>query len=623
MKPKTRSFKKRVQQIQTITLLVFLALFVSTYLFYRSAYTGKIISMNTRIVEQTSQTIRENSRNITDTIASFVSNATVQAYLAEEDLYKKSILQRSLDNLMLNYHGLHPMLRAVAILEPNGRNIRTGSVAYRDFRNILENTSGKPVSDLIRSDTGEPLVAIRHGINSSHDFGRTLGECVFVFNTSYLLGGIRSASLETESEFYIVDAVGTVLYPTRFAAVSLPLVDEYDLLSTAGYAPEVLRDGKRVIVSQRINDIDWRVISVTSTDVLLRDWQNLSYLLLAMAALTFMSLVGTSLLFYDRTAKALSNLVSGIDSIERGDARFVDSLDNTHEFQMLAKSFNRMLQKLYRLQQSDLDNQRRIFVRELENKQTQILFLQTQINPHFLYNTLECINSAGAVYGSWEVQQMAVSLGEILRYAVKGSNLVTLADEIQIVISYLSIQKVRFPDKVSLTLDIPEALEQIRMIKLILQPIVENCVTHGIEPVTKKCAIHIAASLRGNEVTVCVSDSGKGIDAQKLRRIREALAQNTDGFFNRAKSIGLANINHRIRLFYGEHYGVFIDAHPEGGTTVRVTFPADVPQGPRAFADEPDGGNTAGGANGAENANAAGGAGVPPAARLRGGQYEV
>ena len=183
MKRKTRSFKKRVQRIQILTLLIFLVLYTSTYLFYRGAYTSKIISMNTRIVEQTSQTIRENNRNITDTIASFVSNATVQAYLSEEDLYEKSILQRSLSNLLLNYHGLHPMLRAVAVLEPNGRNTRTGSVAYRDFQRILENTDGKTVSDLILSDTGEPLIAMRHVINSPSDFGRTLGECVFVFNT--------------------------------------------------------------------------------------------------------------------------------------------------------------------------------------------------------------------------------------------------------------------------------------------------------------------------------------------------------------------------------------------------------------------------------------------------------
>ncbi len=578
MKRKTRSFKKRVQRIQILTLLIFLVLYTSTYLFYRGAYTSKIISMNTRIVEQTSQTIRENNRNITDTIASFVSNATVQAYLSEEDLYEKSILQRSLSNLLLNYHGLHPMLRAVAVLEPNGRNTRTGSVAYRDFQRILENTDGKTVSDLILSDTGEPLIAMRHVINSPSDFGRTLGECVFVFNTSYLLGGIRSASLETESEFYIVDAAGTILYPARSAAVLLPLAEEYGLPPDAGFAPKVYRDGKQVVVLQRINDINWRVISATPADVLLNDWKNLSYLLLAIAALTFLALTGTSLLFYDRTAKALSSLISGIGRIEKGSSRYVDSLDDTYEFQALAGSFNRMLERLYRLQQSDLDNQRRIFQRELENKQTQILFLQTQINPHFLYNTLECINSAGAVYGSWEVQQMAVSLGEIMRYAIKGSSLATLADEVQIVVSYLSIQKVRFPDRVSLTLDIPKELEQIRMLKLLLQPIVENSVIHGIEPVAKKCAIHIAASAREGEVTVCVRDSGKGIGAEKLRQIRETLEKNTDGFFNETKSIGLANIDHRIKLFYGSRYGVSIDADLEGGTTVCVTFPADPQQ---------------------------------------------
>ena len=235
----------------------------------------------------------------------------------------------------------------------------------------------------------------------------------------------------------------------------------------------------------------------------------------------------------------------------------------------------RMLRNLYRLRQEAMDNQRKMFLRELENKQTQILFLQTQINPHFLYNTLECINSAGAVYGSWEIQQMAVSLGEIMRYSIKGSNIVTLAREIDIVISYLSIQKVRFPDKVSLVLDIPDPLLEVRLIKLMLQPIVENCVIHGLEPTTRKCLIRISARQAGSVMTIRVSDSGKGITAEKLADIRRAIADSNSNFFNETNSIGLVNISRRIKLFYGDAYGLTISSD-DRGTVVEVTFPMEI-----------------------------------------------
>ena len=569
------SFNAKAIRIQILILVVFFVLYIVSSVVYYRSYTEKIIDLNTRMVTQSAQAIRENNANIMNTVISFVSNATVQGYLSETDVYEKSIALRSLSNLLFNYRYLHPTLQAVAVLEPSGDSIREGNILYSDFQAILENTRHKTFSSLVMSSAGNPLIAVRYPINSHTDFGRQIGECIFVFNVSYMLSGIQSISLEAESDFYIVDDQNITLYATHPNAIAEPLAESYASMLRESFEPTVEKKGGRIIVSQRINDLNWHIVSVTSTSVLLRDQQNLHLLFLAMAAMAIVVLIATSFWFYSHTSRVLLDFIAGIRRIDEGRSEYVTCPDNTREFQSLTDSFNRMLRNLYRLRQEAMDNQRKMFLRELENKQTQILFLQTQINPHFLYNTLECINSAGAVYGSWEIQQMAVSLGEIMRYSIKGSNIVTLAREIDIVISYLSIQKVRFPDKVSLVLDIPDPLLEVRLIKLMLQPIVENCVIHGLEPTTRKCLIRISARQAGSVMTIRVSDSGKGITAEKLADIRRAIADSNSNFFNETNSIGLANISRRIKLFYGDAYGLTISSD-DRGTVVEVTFPMEI-----------------------------------------------
>lgn len=569
------SFKAKAIRIQILILVVFFVLYIISSVVYYRSYTEKIIDLNTRMVTQSAQAIRENNANIMNTVISFVSNATVQGYLSETDVYEKSIALRSLSNLLFNYRYLHPTLQAVAVLEPSGDSIREGNILYSDFQAILENTRHKTFSSLVMSSAGNPLIAVRYPINSHTDFGRQIGECIFVFNVSYMLSGIQNISLEAESDFYIVDDQNITLYATHPNAIAEPLAESYASMLRESFEPTVEKKGGRIIVSQRINDLNWHIVSVTSTSVLLRDQQNLHLLFLAMAAMAIVVLIATSFWFYSHTSRVLLDFIAGIRRIDEGRSEYVTCPDNTREFQSLTDSFNRMLRNLYRLRQEAMDNQRKMFLRELENKQTQILFLQTQINPHFLYNTLECINSAGAVYGSWEIQQMAVSLGEIMRYSIKGSNIVTLAREIDIVISYLSIQKVRFPDKVSLVLDIPDPLLEVRLIKLMLQPIVENCVIHGLEPTTRKCLIRISARQAGSVMTIRVSDSGKGITAEKLADIRRAIADSNSNFFNETNSIGLANISRRIKLFYGDAYGLTISSD-DRGTVVEVTFPMGI-----------------------------------------------
>lgn len=215
---------------------------------------------------------------------------------------------------------------------------------------------------------------------------------------------------------------------------------------------------------------------------------------------------------------------------------------------------------------------------EANRNQSKYLALQNQINPHFLYNALEGIRSEAINKNDFEIANITESLATFFRYTISNvENEVTIREEIECVKNYFSIQKYRFEDKLSLVADFPEeVLDILFMPKLILQPLVENTIIHGLEPKNDKGEIELSISLTENRVTIYISDNGVGMDEMTLFSIQERLARpymesvKSDG----KSSVGLSNVNNRIKLLYGEEYGLNIYSTLDVGTDIEVNIPA-------------------------------------------------
>mgnify|MGYP001016907049 CR=1 FL=1 len=218
---------------------------------------------------------------------------------------------------------------------------------------------------------------------------------------------------------------------------------------------------------------------------------------------------------------------------------------------------------------------------DANRRQAQYLALQNQINPHFLYNTLESIRGEALIAGIDEVAEMTKSLALFYRYTI--SNLdqeVTLENELENIENYFSIQKFRFAEKLSLHIEIdPEEREKIKtysLPKLVLQPIVENAIFHGLEPKVGKGNLDLSITVTQTRIILLVTDNGLGIPPERLEGIRRRLnVQSIDYIDQDTKQGGIAlvNVNNRIRLLYGEEYGVSITSTQNVGTTVEVTLP--------------------------------------------------
>ena len=218
----------------------------------------------------------------------------------------------------------------------------------------------------------------------------------------------------------------------------------------------------------------------------------------------------------------------------------------------------------------------------LSKRQAQFLAMQNQINPHFLYNTLEGIRGEALSEGHEGIAKMTETLSQFFRYTISNlETLVTLDDELSNVRNYYSIQRYRFGDRIDLDVvfeneDDRELLLQAKLPKLILQPIVENSIIHGIEMIPGKGRIIIRCQFTGKRLILTVSDNGVGMSPEQLQELNDHVSNIYDRFERERGELGgiaLSNVNNRIKLIFGEDYGINILSEKGVGTDVEITLP--------------------------------------------------
>lgn len=210
------------------------------------------------------------------------------------------------------------------------------------------------------------------------------------------------------------------------------------------------------------------------------------------------------------------------------------------------------------------------YKKQLLIKESEFKTLQAQVNPHFLYNTLESINWSAKIAGEKKISQMAESLGFVLRASINMKDmLISLNEEISIVDHYITIQSYRFEERLQFTKNIADAHLTTLIPKFIIQPLVENAIRYGLQEMIGVCKIHVSVSETEETVIICVADNGPGIETEYLEKIISGNYQ------PKGTGIGLRNINERIKLLFGEKYGLKIDSEIGKGTTVSIILPKE------------------------------------------------
>ncbi len=207
--------------------------------------------------------------------------------------------------------------------------------------------------------------------------------------------------------------------------------------------------------------------------------------------------------------------------------------------------------------------------------------LQARINPHFLFNTLDCLVGLGVSTGNTPLIQMIRSLTNIFRYSTRNmGDLVTLEEELNYLMEYISLQQIRYGARFTFELDVPPELLNIRVFKFCIQPLVENCFIHGVEKSLDPITIVVRATKKGNVLEICIVDDGPGITPKRLQEITQSLELDSYDSGSQGHGVGISNIHHRLQYAYGPGYGIRLQPlHP--GLTVSLALPALEPELPQ------------------------------------------
>lgn len=272
------------------------------------------------------------------------------------------------------------------------------------------------------------------------------------------------------------------------------------------------------------------------------------------------------------------NMISPLESLSRtmscqsrtGFSFSSPYMNRTDEIGTLYNEYANMLEELNASIKRDYQDKLNILDAQMKS-------LEARINSHFLFNTLESINSMAEIDGNENIATMSLALGNMFRYAIKTpSEIVTLEDEVRHVKDYISIQSIRFSNRFSLILDIPEDLYKEKVLKLILQPLVENSFYHGLNYCTAGDKITIHAEKAENVLNITVSDNGQGMAPETLKKLQSKLSEEasfTELGHRNKQGIGLKNIHSRIELYYGKGYGLTFFSELNKGTSITIHIP--------------------------------------------------
>ena len=364
---------------------------------------------------------------------------------------------------------------------------------------------------------------------------------------------------------FIVDESGKIIYhPDQQLIYSNLKAEMIDKVITIADGSFVINDNdiKKIYTIKSLNDPRWKIVGVTYLNELIEKKDRIQFYYLFLSIISIFIIVIISIFISRKISKPIKDLRSSIKEVENGNFDIDINIQSTNEIGELEKDFKIMIFKIKDLMKQILkeQDQKRIF---------ELKALQAQINPHFLYNTLDSIIWLAANKKNKDVLEMTSALSKLFRIGIsKGDQIITIQNEIEHITNYLTIQKMRYKDKFDYTININPNILQMKTIKLLLQPIVENSIYHGIKNKKGKGHIEIIGEKKQLEIILQVIDDGVGMTTDQIKQL--FLSKKSD---SNPSGIGINNVNDRIKLYFGAKYGIKCTSSLNKGTKIKINLP--------------------------------------------------
>jgi two-component system sensor histidine kinase YesM len=550
----------------TLTAMLFVGLMLYSK-FNRSAEQNAIISTR-QVIDQVNLNLDYYLRSMME-----ISDSLNDLIDYKQDIDENRLTERM--NVILD---TRKDIVSLCIFSRDG-GIVAGSPSYKmkDVNITIQDWFSEPVNEPANLYFSSPhvqnifesqhnwVVSLSREVTYYKDNKKQLGVLLVDMNFSSLDQLCQKARLGKKGYIYLVDSSGNIVYHPQQQLINAGLKSENveEVMNhISGIYFDKFNGQNRMITIQTVNFCRWRIVGIAYMDEIVTTKKEIGVFIFW----TF--LFGTVFVFFisaflsAKISQPIKALEKSMKKVEEGMLDIDFGVKGETEVAKLAGTYKMMLTRIRHLMDQ-------IVVEQESKRNAEFEVLQSQINPHFLYNTLNSVVRMVECGKKEDAITMITSLSRLFRISIsKGRNIITIQEELEHASHYLTIQQIRYKNKFQLEINSQKAVLQCRIIKLVLQPIIENAIYHGIEHMVDDGQIKVTAEIFNGKLLLQVSDNGAGIRSEVLENILSARMENKEG-----RGVGVKNVHDRIQLYYGKEYGLEFESEVDVGTTVKIWLP--------------------------------------------------
>ena len=549
------------------------------------------LSLYTRMSGQVSETVMEENQILIDQVNRSVENYLKTVMKLSDSLYYSIIKNADLsdpsvgERFNLLYENNMDQTDSIALFSADGEllesvpalRVRNNLDVTREawFSYTLDRTENQhfflpQVQQIFESSSDQYrwVIPMTRVVEITKGTDTVQGILLIHLNYTGLKLLLDGVTLGNEGYIYLIDGNGEIIYHPRAQLIDSGLEHENNRAVSEyrdGIYQETFQGEERVITVKSVGYTGWKLIGVAPRQTVSLNSLKTQLLVVFVAAfiLFLMSLVNSYI--SSRITTPIRKLELSVNEIEKGNLNAKVDAEGSYEIRHLGQSVQNMAKQIQVLM-ADI-------VSEHEKKRKQEFdTLQSQINPHFLYNTLDIIVWMIENEKPDQAVKAVTALARFFRISLsRGKSIITVKDELEHVRNYLMIQHMRFKNRFSYTIEAEDEVLELASLKLMLQPLVENAIYHGMEFMDGDGEIFISAWKEGEDLYLKVSDNGLGMTEEHVARLFSDMPHTGS---SRGSGIGVKNVNERIRLYFGSEYGLSIESEPDEGTVVTIHLPA-------------------------------------------------
>ncbi|MFU1795810.1 sensor histidine kinase [Paenibacillus azoreducens] len=573
-------FNKIVFFYSVITILSLASLSAFIYTYQLNVQVNKELEFNNRILSSigsyldarysTTQQIvqqlyRDDSVTLMEDVYSFLKN-DFSGYLNDriEKYNTTGVRRRDILSYLRLQLSSYPDIRMIALYSENQKSVQ---ILTRDSENYYRVDADLQTA-LKRYVISENSFTTVSNINSLVA-QENVGNLVINYDLSGMYGEYLKNWGDLKGDIAVLTPGGDVLFDSsgRYYGQKYPYMSRLGSSSAVQDFEEP--SYMNVQISNRFGYYVAGVIPKSEITGSLRGLRNTLFFVTSICIVAAMILTRFTIVNFSRRTRAI---MKALEKVRNGDLSVRIPVEKEDELYQISDRFNQMCEDLAEY----ID---KVYVSEIKQKQAELVAFQAQIKPHFLYNTLEAIRMRALAKKADDVGEMIYILSTLFRYSVKRDTIVTLADELEYCSLYLDLFRIRYVDNFAYEIDAEPELMNIPVLKLSIQPLIENYIVHGLIMSRSDNRISIAAELQGSDAVITIRDNGRGIDPSTREEIRKLL-QGTGT--SHPSSIGLRNTHERIKICFGDGYGLALADQPHQGTIITMKIPSS--QGGKMYA---------------------------------------